>query len=273
MLVSNIVKKIMSVIITISILLISTMSFAKSEIDLGTIQINQQEFITEIENVSNVQIKPGSTMQNMEYIYTDNGRVYKVVERANIDLTYVYSQVYIKNSANDYVLEYSTITEVCEDNIRVIKQQNGKTTENIIDLKQLKENSMKNKDIQGIKNYGVDSTNVPPISGWEYHDTIKYSYRIYTYTLVAVTAIVSGVAAAAGNAYIAGLANVVSYIIDDHIPRVWYTQYWYRKWRKWPDLVWELVAERCVTYHYSDSQRSNFIGRTESEHWSKGYDI
>jgi hypothetical protein len=91
---------------------------------------------------------------------------------------------------------------------------------------------------------------------------------MYTYTVQAVTAVVTMVAAATNNAPISGLAPLVAFIIADQTPRVWYTQHWYMKWRKWPAL-WEPVAERAFTHHYSDSRRTNdyFIGSTTSEHW------
>lgn len=263
MLKSNMIKKILPMIITISLLLsMSTTSFANSETNLQT---NQQEFIEEIKSKSgtSIQITPNSTMQNMEYTYVDNGKTYKVLEKANEDLTYVESKVYIKDSIGDYTLEYSTITEVGKDTVAVTKHENGIETRNNINLNQIKEISKEYENTQNIK-----SSQVPPISSWELHHKLNYSYRIYTYTLVAVTAVISGVAAAAGGAYISGLASVVSYIIDDHIPRVWYTQYSHCKWRKWPTL-WEIVAERTVTYHYANSTRTDYIGLTSSEHWVK----
>lgn len=253
------IKKTLSIIIAISLLLsMSTTSFASPGIDLQT---SEQEFIDEIKDSSNIEIEPNSTMQNMEYTYIDNGKTYKVIETANADLTYVYSEIYAKNSTGDYTLEYSTITEVNESSICVTKRKNGETTQNTIDLKQIEGSAAKYNSTQDIKSYSI-----PPISDWEHHSTLNYSYRIYTYTLVAVTAVVTGVAAAAGGAFISGLASVVSYIIDDHIPKVWYTQYIYRKWRKWPNPPWEVVAEWSATFHYSDSERTDYIGYTSSEY-------
>ncbi len=66
---SNAIKKALSVIITISLLLsLSTVSYAKSEIELKD---SQQEFLAEITSSSDIQITPNSTMQNMEYTYID----------------------------------------------------------------------------------------------------------------------------------------------------------------------------------------------------------
>lgn len=255
----NIPKKILSITIIISLFLsMSTSVLAKSEIDL---QINQQEFLAEIQNLSDIQIKPNSTLQDMEYTYVDNGKTYKVIEKANAELTYVNSQVYTKNATGEYTLEYTTETEVGEDGILVTKHENGKTTQNSIDLKPIKASSIEYKNTEGIK-----SNSEPPISPWELHDTVTYSYRIYTYTLTAVVAVVAGVAAVTGNAVVAGLAYIVDKIIDDRIPRVWYTQLWYCKWKKWP-VLWEIVAERNITHHFSDSNRNNLIGTTDSEHW------
>lgn len=258
--ISNLFKKMISIITILSLLLPMTPVLAKSESDVQAVLRNQQELIAEIQSISNIQIEPNSTLQNMEYTYIDKaGKAVKVIEEANDDLSYVKSQVYTKNETGEYILEYTTITEVGEDSILVTKYENGKTTQNSIDLKPIKASSK-----QHTQDIGINSE--PPISGWELHDTVKYSYRIYTYTVVAVIAVVTGVASAANNAVIAGLAYVVDKIIDDLIPQVWYTQYWHRKWRKWPTL-WELVAERNTTYHYSNSSRTNLIGQTTSEHW------
>lgn len=86
---------------------------------------------------------------------------------------------------------------------------------------------------------------------------------------MAVTAVVEGVLKTLGaGVVVQGLTGIVSYIINDRIPKVWYAEFVYRKWRKWPDtFLREIIAERCSTYHFSDSARTNYIGKTESEHW------
>ena len=134
--------------------------------------------------------------------------------------------------------------------------------QNSIDLKPIKVRSTEYECAQGIKTYAD-----PPISGWMLHHTVKYSYRIYTYTVVAVTAVVTAVASVGGNAYIGGLAQMVGFIIVDHIPRVWYTSVWYNKWRQWPKPPWEIVAELNVNSHYANSSRTDYIGLTRSERW------
>lgn len=122
------------------------------------------------------------------------------------------------------------------------------------------------KPVEYKNNQDIIINNEPPISGWELHHVTESSYRIITYTVVAVTAVVTRVAQAAEGATIIMLAAIVNHIIQDHIERIWYRTNWYCKWRKWP-VLWEIVAERNWTRHFSDSNRTKLEGVTESEYW------
>lgn len=165
----SIPKKIIAVITILSLILpIFSISNPVLAIEKNARQVlleNQEAYIAELRKISNFNIKPDSTLQNMEYTYVDiNGRELKVIEKANDDLSYIESQVFIKNEKGEYVPEYTAITEIGKDKILVTKYENKKITQNIIDLPTT-------KPVEYKKNQGAAINSEPPISDWELHDT------------------------------------------------------------------------------------------------------
>lgn len=103
----SIPKKIIAVITILSLILpIFSISNPVLAIEKNARQVlleNQEAYIAELRRISNFNIKPDSTLQNMEY-----------------------------NEKGEYVPEYTAITEIGKDKILVTKYENKKITQNII---------------------------------------------------------------------------------------------------------------------------------------------
>lgn len=223
------------------------------------------EFNEFMESTLNVEILSNS-FENYVYTYSEGDKNYKVIEHANEDLTYVKSEIYVENSFGVFVLESSAVTEAIDNKIITEKKYDSKITKDVIDLDSMV-NPVLSADDTSAKN--ILRGPIDDYSDWTYWATQQYSYRITTYTLVSVTAIVAYVANYFGapGAAVAGIAGVVAYIIDDQTERVWYTVEIYYKYLLMDGGYRYKVAEKAKEWHYSDENRSQFIGVTTSENW------
>lgn len=236
-------------------------------------EIQVQEFKELVEANTGITIVSDilNSLEHIEYFYSKDGQNYKVVENSNNTLTYVESDIFVQNSLGEYILETSTITEVQDNEIVITKTKNGETTKEIIKLELNSTSNVQKDTILSTSPAEVSaSLSSTAVSNWTYHYTDNYSYRIYTYTLVSVTAVVLGIASFfTGTAPVVtgAIATIASYIVDDHIPRVWYTVDVFYKYIPMANDYRYKVAELANQYHYADSNRTDYLGSTRSEYW------
>lgn len=228
--------------------------------DANPITFSEFKDIIESGTDINVISEDSDSYQNFVYTYMEDGVEYKVVENANDNLTYVKSDIFVKDGNGDYELESSTITDVQADKIVITKTEDGQVIENVVDLLKMNE--------EGIKEYNDFAR--ADVSGWTLHYTQYYSYRIYTYTLVSITAVVTGVAGfftGVTPVVTGAIATIASYILDDHIERVWYEVDVHYKYIPMANDYRYKVAERASEYHFADENRTIYLGVTRSEYW------
>lgn len=265
----------------VSIFLLSIASnqivFAKEEassvLDKGENKLDIAELKSIIRDKTDIKIiaETPNSLEHLEYTYSQDEKNYKVIENSNKNLTYVKSDIFIQDSFGEYMLDSSTITDIRDDKIIITKTEDGQSTKNVIDLESVSRSSKPQNDSSSKKpsfvNTLLSNLSSEDVSAWTYHFTSEYSYRIYTYTLVAVTAVVTGIATYFSAGIVAGVAPIVSYIIDDHIERIWYKVDVYYKYILMQADYRYKVAEMAYEFHYDDSDHSKYLGMITNEYW------
>lgn len=241
------------------------------------------EFYSTIEKNTNIEfIEISKDNSYIEYVYTEDGKNYKVVERMNPQLTYVESEIYIQNVDESYSLESFVVTDVQSNgDIIVSKKENGKLSTDTIKLEEITliRPELKNDDfILNNDDFTLNdddsilketlSTKGIVTTGWVYHSSTKSSYRISTYTVATVNAIIIGICAVAPASVtigvIAGGASLVSYIISDRIPQIYYLKDWYYMWKYLSEnpSYKTVVGEKVITGHYRYSNYTGLVNHT-----------
>lgn len=211
-------------------------------------------------------IKGGyNDLSHVEYTYTSNEEQFKVIEDSNNDLSHVQSTIYKKNDLGEFDKFAEQTVDVKGSIVVTTKIGDKKTVENIA-RPQVIDNSSANsvtKDSYSTNEFSANSSNLP-ISDWQYYGTFKYSTTIVKYTIVAVTAIIAGIVSTATTlgagtqATISGTTTLVSYIVNDQVPKIYYTNKVYYKTvvPPNPNQLRIKVAEKTTHTFYSDETRT-----------------
>lgn len=262
------IKKSITIILALSL----TLSTSSVEVFAANENTSISEDSQSAENIlslpkSNIKFIKGSynDLSHVEYTYTSNQENFKVIEDSNTDLSNVQSTIYKQDSSGEY-------TKFAEQNVSVkesitVKTKIGdkETIETIARPQVIEDNPITSvtKDSYSVNELSINSSNLP-ISDWQYYGTFKYSTTIVKYTIVAVAAIISGIVATATTlgtgtqAAISSTTAVVSYIVNDQVPKIYYTNKVYYKTvvPPNPNQLRMKVAEKTTHTFYSDEART-----------------
>lgn len=206
-------KKILSILLTLT--------FVSSTIFTKTV-FASTESILKADNKTNFKFI-STDPDNTEYTYEEDGKQYKVLETSNENLDNIHTEIFVKDSNNEYILieKYDTVISMNEDNnIEVTKTENGINTTDILTLEEtsINEPTVNSNLSRGI--IGPDGTGswevVRSYQGNEYFTNFTYS--------VIVGILVSIVAAGLGLGAIASsiVGTVASAILNERIPTVYF---------------------------------------------------
>lgn len=232
----------------------------------------------EKENFIYLEGEVGDT--RLVYTYTSDNKLYKVIENASDNFDLVNSVIYVDQGDDNFV-KYATQTLVMKDGIITITiNENGVSSKEQIDtnprmrtINPALANQKSTNAISYISPFanlpvdggGGDSWNGMPVSAWIYYGTYRNSTKIAHYTVTAVTqvlAALSGYLGVPGAVVVSAITGVVSEIVKDNIPHIWWTDSVYHKTCIPPDpnMFRKFVAERTYRDVYSNSARTDLIG-------------
>lgn len=211
-------------------------------------------------------IKGGyNDLSHVEYTYTSNEEQFKVIEDSNNDLTHVQSTIYKKNDLGAFDKFAEQTVDVKESIVVTTKIGDKETVETIARPQAVEDNSVASviKDSYSVSELSMNSSNLP-ISDWQYYGTFKYSTDIVKYTIVAVSVIIAGIVSTATTlgagtqATISGINTLVTYIVNDQVPKIYYTNKVYYKTvvPPNPNQLRMKVAEKTTHTFYSDETRT-----------------
>lgn len=202
------------------------------------------------------------------YTYEENGKKYKVEERASQDLSEVNSQLYVMNALGEYVLEKNIKTKF------IVEKQNENLKSSTVIKAELSENG-ECIDIQYIplmndnlnefeyQDNTIDVKEVPTYK-WVYDGFYQGNTKIVRYTVTGVVALlgtIAGVAVGGGFAtqVAINVATAIAYqVVSDNIPLLWWSSNIWR-YRMYNGIFWVDVGNKELTYFYSDSNRTQLI--------------
>ena len=205
----------------------------------------------------------------LEYTYTSAGRNFKVIEDTNDDYTFVNSTIYIQNPDGIYEefatqklnIDSSVVTATFEANDQI-------STETFL-IQSAQDASLRSSNIDDSPISLNSSYYGSPVTGWTYWGAFNYSNRITKFTVSAITSIIAGIVSSAAlpgvsAVVVSGLVGtVVSQIIEDYVPTVYYRVTTYFKSVIPEEGTFQMhVAEKNIYRYYSNSGRTNQIGDT-----------
>lgn len=268
--------------IGLSTILTNTVAFAETNQSSETkVSEAVQETRTNTEIIKN-------KLGDIEYTYDENGNSYKVVEKANKDLTKGTVKTYEKDSDGNYVLITIAETEIDEDNINlkttdvITNEVSYETTsiDDIVEVTNTKNNiDMNNSDIEKDNNdskmqkYSAKKSSSTELTGWQYSATFGYNWKVAKYSVTVISNVIFSKIAKLGGPFsgtagvvIQGIANI---IIAEKIPTYFEEVSVYYKYIKGTNLP---RAERSYTNIYKDKSRNEKIGKTINyEYYVEGW--
>lgn len=205
--------------------------------------------------------------KHLVYTYESNGSTYKVIEDISDNYDEVNTVIYLQDSNGEYS-EFATQNFKIENNtytlttnadgvVTIDEQDMG------ISLPSFDEDHEMPSVFANETYQGYDVTN------WQLLDSHNSSTAIHSYTISAVTALVvfiatdgmTGAAAAAG----AAVGSVVTRIIEENTPTLYYKQSYYEKNLVNPPLPLRnfVYGSRWFTNYYEDSNHRYYINYTD----------
>lgn len=236
------------------------------------------------DNFNYIEGAPGD--KHLVYTYDSNGSTYKVIENASDSFDEVNSTIYKKNK-NGVFVEFATQNLTVNESTFTQKTNiNGKVTVETLDVSfNVSEsiNTLSGLDVSPFMAAKVQDMYCEPILGdcytvrgwqWEGPNT-NGSNSIVNWTVTAIVAVIVFIASD-GNGKLAGAAAagaIANKIVDDLIPVVYYTQWYYTRRLENPPRGLQnfIVASNWYTVFYSDSDRKNEIGSIDEYKYANGY--
>ncbi|MEK4366295.1 hypothetical protein MKX68_27980 [Paenibacillus sp. FSL M8-0212] len=265
---------------------ISSQSVSQDNVDFSNLDSQSIEEVMELpkDNISFIKGNYGD--QNIEYTYTSAGREWKAVENSSSDYKELHSEIYLKNDNGDYEL----FTTMDVKNISATKidltftPENGKASYNeTIDMT-FQPAGVEILDNQPQERMSItaaaDNPSGLPISDWNHYGNFFYNTKVTKYTISFVTNIVVGLVSYStlgigGVVVTTAVTNLVSEIVKDNIPDLWYTDKVYYKTVVPPEpgMFRMKVAEKTIHTFYSDSARTKHVKGSPitTEVWLRGY--
>lgn len=247
-------KKFLSILLTVTIMcstIFTKTVFANTESNLK---------IDNKVNFNFISTEPDNT----EYTYEEDGKQYKVLETSNENFDNIHTEIFIKNSNNEYILteEYDTVISINKDNnIEITKIENGKqTTDSLVKEETFSNESTLNSRLSRgiIRPDGRGS--------WETVSTYQGSehFTNFTYSVI-VGILVSIVSAGLGLGAISSaiVGTVASAILNERIPSVYFkrTVSYFRE----PSNMVTIVKSHNNFYY--DSSYRYYIG-SATQRWT-----
>lgn len=252
---SKVKKRKTLILFMISLLLnnITTHAFADT--------INKNSSYTQnASSKSNIELLTHS-INKIEYTYIENGTNYKVIEEINSDFSYIESKVY-KNINNKYEVKSIIKTYIDGNNFTVETSENNEISTKKFNLEALI--NTEDEYIDDMKTQNLQRG----LGNWTYLKSKNSSSIIPLLTVAGVTSVLAGIASLhlpeAGKIAINALTNIALIIIGIGIPVVYYTTEYYYRYSV-IDGTSVPLAERIISNIYSNSLRTDFIGRTLPE--------
>lgn len=195
---------------------------------------------------------------NVEYIYKENGKKYKVIEHANENLTVVETFIYEVCNDNEMVLSDKIVTHVSAEDNKII----------VLTTKANKEIA---KEVILIANEQKSISETNSVSraktGWVHVYNSSGSTKFANYSLTVVIAVLAAAVGylskgLAGAIAAEGISSVAKIIIDEQIPVGYMRQtmhYYY------PDTSGVPTKYRAITNFFRKSNYSGFIGLSREE--------
>jgi hypothetical protein len=210
---------------------------------------------TKLDNKTNFNFI-STDFDNVEYTYEEDGSSYKVLESMNESLDHIHTRIYIKvGSEYELLEEYdTTVQKENEDTIKVIKNEAGQVTEEIINIGGFTTNTDSDMVAE------ADST-LPGVArvGWEFVNVHNGSTHFNNHTLSVVVAILINIVSAGLGlgAVASGLVGTVAgAIVSNSTPTVYYRR-WVYYYRDSSGVVTQVKSENNFYY---DSAHNYYIG-------------
>ncbi|WP_411349024.1 hypothetical protein [Paenibacillus sp. WLX2291] len=239
---------------------------------------------------------------HLEYTYTNNENTYKIIEDTYGESLGTDSILYKEEGPGSYeaIGKYS---------LRIVNG-NANYTISAIDLNQNSVNSLQSEsntnqieaitgtiELNKVERVESGASSVPtsnqtlttnasnpsglPISAWQHQGNFFYTTTIAIHTINAVNIAIGYIVNTSGEigkkatAKITGIAALVTYIVNNGIPKIWYTDKVYYKTvlPADPNQFRMKVAEKRIHTFYEDADRTkNMKGSpVTSEFWLEGY--
>jgi hypothetical protein len=195
-----------------------------------------------------------------EYTYDEYGNSYKVIEKANDDMTDISTEIYIKENNNYILLEnFTTTVEKIQNNIIINTENNGEITQAIIDIS----SDESQNGVSTINFNEINASTSSLLTDWQFSQRTTGNTVVLNWTLTIVTSVIIALVATS----MTGTAGVIAKsaatalarkIIDMAIPILYYSQYIYHKWIK--DVNPSFYrGEKVETFFYEDSGHTRYL--------------
>ncbi|MBA4701686.1 MAG: hypothetical protein H2212_19915 [Ruminococcus sp.] len=210
---------------------------------------------TKLDNKTNFNFI-STDFDNVEYTYEEDGSSYKVLESMNESLDHIHTRIYIKvGSEYELLEEYdTTVQKENEDTIKVIKNEAGQVTEEIINIGGFTTNTDSDMVAE------ADST-LPGVAraGWEFVTFYTGSTYIENFTYSVVVAILVGIVSGGlglGVVSSAIVGSVAGVIVNERVPSVYFRR-WVYYYRDSSGVVTQVKSDNDFYY---DSAYNYYIG-------------
>jgi len=193
---------------------------------------------------------------DLEYTYDQNGKSYKVVEKFTEDFSSGTSNIYEKNSGNNYDLISVINTTSNEKNISLktldVKTNNTKTE--VVDIS----NDTTDKNSKLRNNLQSSSSD---LTDWQAGGIFYYNFKVVNWTVGAISALIFKNLSKLGGPLAGSTGTLLAYIsgiiIAENIPKVYEKVREYYKFINGTSLP---RAESSYTIVYTDSSCTKQIG-------------
>jgi hypothetical protein len=275
---NNLLKRITSVLLMMSIMLTSTISsFAQTETDNIVrknirYEVGSVEGLLESSNSNSVNRQATDRLKKLVYTYDENGMNYKVYGEANNDLTYANSKVYNIKAGKEILVRTETVV-VKNNVVTTTINENGKTTVDKLDLNEDKIEESTNRLIQlngTWSGYPVSNTFVE----W---GTFKKTKAITGTTSMSVSAVINAIVKFSNidkRAKIAVTATsvIVNYIVQMNAKKTYYNEVVSFRWTEIPNAaVQQKAVERTNRTFYTDSNRATIVQIVTTTSYAQDY--
>ncbi|MCC0686179.1 hypothetical protein [Clostridioides sp. ZZV14-6345] len=198
-------------------------------------------------------------LDNIIYTYDEQGTSYRVEEKVANDFSSVKSTIYEKNNKNEYVISSKLETTISDNEVTLKTQEDNNITTEVVPLSDL-------ITVNGEPTY--DDSMAKNRDTWTYNQTLKTSSKFLTYTLGAITAVITTAVSfklgEGGKLLAAAISSVAQKVISDNIKQVYYKKDFYYTYYQNTILP---RGEKVISKAYKNSGRTQQIGKTMTDYY------